>query len=70
MNKPLLKTITLLLFAPMLFSCSKKNLEEEKPKENVVEPEPEKKVSRVDRLADSLFYYAQDIYFWNDQLPT
>ncbi|MEN5436259.1 S41 family peptidase [Sphingobacterium faecium] len=70
MNKPLLKTITLLLFAPMLFSCSKKNLEEEKRKENVVEPEPEKKVSRVDRLADSLFYYAQDIYFWNDQLPT
>ena len=42
MNKPLLKTITLLLFSPMLFSCSIKNLVEEKPKESVVEPEPEK----------------------------
>lgn len=70
MNKPLLKTIALLLFASMLFSCSKKNLSEEKPQETVIEPEPDKKVSRVDKLADSLFFYAQDIYFWNAELPT
>jgi C-terminal processing protease CtpA/Prc len=70
MNKPFLQTITLLLLATTLFSCSKKNLVEEKPKELVKEPEPEKTVSRVDKLADSLFYYAQDVYFWNTELPT
>lgn len=70
MNKPSLKTISLLLLATMLFSCSKKNLVEEKPSEIVKPPEPEKKASRVEKLADSLFYYAKDVYFWNTELPT
>ncbi|UIR56645.1 S41 family peptidase [Sphingobacterium sp. SRCM116780] len=61
MNKIFIKTTTLLLFAASILSCSKKDVTEEIPKETS---------SRIEKLTDSLFYYAKDAYLWNSELPT
>lgn len=65
MNKPFLKTTTFLLLSIALLSCSKKNIVDKPPEE-----EPKKIASRIEKLTDSLFYYATDAYLWNTDLPT
>lgn len=65
MHQVAVKTSTLLLLTALLFSCSKKNVTDD----DAVK-EPDIKTTRIERLTDSLFYYATDAYLWNTDLPT
>lgn len=65
MHKVAVNTSTLLLLTALLFSCSKKNVTDDDPIKD-----PDTKTTRIERLTDSLFYYATDVYLWNTDLPT
>lgn len=65
MHKIAIKSIHLLLLTILISSCSKKNVTDDDPIK-----EPDTKTTRIERLTDSLFYYATDAYLWNTDLPT
>lgn len=65
MHKIAIKSIHLLLLTILVSSCSKKNVTDDDPIK-----EPDTKTTRIERLTDSLFYYAADAYLWNTDLPT
>jgi carboxyl-terminal processing protease len=59
-----LRTSVLMMLGVLFFSCRKDDLQESPP---VPGPLPG---AGINKIPDSVFLYAQQIYYWNQQLPT